>query len=323
MFLDKRNNIVLILGGVMVLVFFIMLVFKAGEDKKENPTPTISPTPMATSTPTEKITPTEVIMTVTTTPTQTPTVTVTATPEPTDVPISDTPTPEPTDSPTPTIEPTSTPTATPKPPTPTEKPTATPTKQPTPTPTKVAIPTLTKAVTPTPKQPTPTPTEKPTATPTEKPATPTPTEKPATPTPKPTQVVSPDEWSKDNLPPGFKSEMEVVKSAIDYDLQHFVIPSLQRCGYSYQGYELVSSGKIIDNWTSYRCVVTAKNNEFDDVVVVATFLTSGRIYTLTVNGDNSGVSYIEVTDYFDGSKVATVTNLSGSQFEEYLRTLYE
>ena len=114
--------------------------------------------------------------------------------------------------------------------------------------------------------------------------------------------------------------MEVVKYAVDYKLQHYVIPSLQRCGYSHQSYELVSSGSIVNNWTSYHCKVTAKNNEYDTVVVIATFIVSGRNYVDILNG-TSGMVYKEVTPYVGGRQGRTETQLNGSQFEEYLKNL--
>lgn len=314
--LTKKEKIITAIITAATVLLIVLLAWKAlgGDNNSPEPEPAMpaitspeAPSPSGTSVPTG-----------------------TATPEPTD---TSTPTPEPTATATP--EPTSTPTGAPMP-TVTPKPTNTPTKAPTqaPTVTLTSTPKPTKAPTPTatPK-PTNTPTKAPTQaptvtpTPTKAPATPTPTTvpKPDTPTPtaKPTQVVSPDEWTASNLPPGFATEIDVVKNAVDYTLQNFTKPSLQRAGYTYQGYELVSSDRTVNGWTSYHCVVTAKNNTFDSVVVTATFIVSGRSYTNIVNGRYSGITYLEVTPYIKGKQRKTVTDLSGAQFEEYLKNLIQ
>ena len=314
MFLSKKNNIVLVGMGLAVLALFLGLLFAPRGDKNpQDLTPTVSPTltVTVTSTPTETPTPT-----VTDYPftgmTATPSPELSATPLPTDSPtpeLSDTPTPEPTATVTP--EPTSTPTKVP-----TKAPTATPTQKPaTPTPTEK------------PATPTPTVTQKPaTPTPTEVPATPTPkqpTPTPVTPTPKPTQVVSPSEWSRDNLPPGFDSEMAVLEYVANYEINHFVKPSLQKAGYSYVGYKIVSPGNTIDGWTAYNLEVTARNNEFDSVEIVTSSLVLGKYYAAILNGNISGMYYRKVTPYISGKQRKTVTDLDDSQFEEYLSNLIQ
>ena len=325
MFLSKKNNIVLVGMGLAVLALFMGLLFAPRGDKNpQDLTPTVSPTLTATSTPTETPTPTVTDYPFTgMTATPSPTPELSATPLPTDSPtpeLSDTPTPEPTATVTP--EPTATVTP---------EPTSTPTKVPTKAPTATSTPTVTqKPATPTPTgkpaTPTPTVTQKPaTPTPTEVPATPTPkqpTPTPVTPTPKPTQAVSPSEWSRDNLPPGFDSEMAVLEYVANYEINHFVKPSLQKAGYSYVGYKIVSPGNTIDGWTAYNLEVTARNNEFDSVEIVTSSLVLGEYYAAILNGNVSGMYYRRVTDYYEGKKVGTAVDLDDAGFEAYLSTLY-
>ncbi len=283
--LKRREIITIALIAVVTMLIIFLLTWKVlgGDNNSPEPKPATVTSPEAPS------------------PSGTPVPTGTATPEPT----TPTPTPEPTATATP--EPTSTPTGAPTPtdtPAPTDTPTPTVTSKPTNTPTKA-------------------PTQAPTVTPTPKPTgAPTPTATP-TPTAKPTQVVSPDEWTANNLPPGFATEMEVVKNVTEWALTTYVKPSLQRSGYSYQGYELISTGKIVDGWTSYRAKVTAKNNEFDSVIVEAVFIVSGRDYAYIKNGRYSSMSYLEVTPYIKGKQRKMVTDLSSAQFEEYLKNLIQ
>ena len=325
-----NKRILIILGSAMLVIAGIVLLVILSNRNDRNQSSSDTPTTAAT----EGVSPTEVVTntpvaTATPSPGGTPVLTGTATPElmtpsPTSEPSA---TPLPTDSPTPeptatvTLKPTAT--VTPEPTSthtkaPTKAPTATPTPKPTATPTNTPKPTA---------APTPTNTPKPTATPTDVPPTPAvkpqePTKAPTdTPTSKPTQVVSPDEWNKDNLPPGFSSEMEVLKYVVDYKLQHYVIPSLQRSGYIYQSYELVSSGSIVDGWNGYRCHVTAKNGEYESVTIEAVFVAIGGHYASILNGRVSGMRYVKVTPYLKGQGGKTVTDLNDAQFEAYLENL--
>ncbi len=315
--LKRREIITIALIAVVTMLIIFLLTWKVlgGDNNSPEPKPATvtspeAPSPSGTPVPTGTATPEP------TTPTPTPEPTATATPEPTSTPTgapTPTDTPAPTDTPTPTV--TSKPTNTP-----TKAPTQAPTVTPTPKPTKAPTPTVTSKPTNT---PTKAPTQAPTVTPTPKPTgAPTPTATP-TPTAKPTQVVSPDEWTANNLPPGFATEMEVVKNVTEWALTTYVKPSLQRSGYSYQGYELISTGKIVDGWTSYRAKVTAKNNEFDSVIVEAVFIVSGRDYAYIKNGRYSSMSYLEVTPYIKGKQRKMVTDLSSAQFEEYLKNLIQ
>ena len=321
--LTRREKISLLAIVVAtVLAISALLWWGLGRNNSPDPVPALSPTPVASVTPIPA-TPTNTIA-----PTSTPTLEPTSTPEPTNTAVpTDSPTPEPTETPTatatPSPEPTNTPTGTPKPTdspvptnTPTKAPTVTPTAKPatpTPTPTKApATPTPVPA-TPTPAPPTPTNSPVPTVvtpTPTDTP-TPTPTQggivhhtKPS-PTPKPAdgpQIVGILTWSADNLPEGYSTEEQLVKTVADHIVNKEVRPSLKRNWLTYESYKLTPTDKILNGWKVYLCEVITHHVELTNFKVVVSFYVSGEKYASHVVNGWTGVVYLKFELYYNGQK---------------------
>ena len=286
--ITKRERITL---AIIIAVTLVVILLVIALGTKKNPASTVTPTlePTVTSTVTLK-------------PTESPTSTSTPTLAPTEIPVTPTEVPvTPTEDPTPTQEPTLEPTQEP-----TLDPTATPSLEPTPT-QKPATPTPVPN-TPTPKPATPTPVP---PTPTEKPVeptkAPTPTNVPTvdpgkpTPTPRPTGgAAEVDRWTADNLPEGFSTEEELVKYVAKIRVQRDVVPSFERNGFALVNYTLERGTNKHDTWTYYHCYVTFVWNKNSRATIRVKFIVYGGEYATRIVVQNTGITYTQIIDYWNG-----------------------
>ncbi len=219
--------------------------------------PTMVPTEKPTATPTEELKPTA-------TPEPTTTVTPTATPKPTKEP-------KPTVTPEPTKEPTVTPTVKPEP-TATHEPTEVPTEKPTATPTEELKPTATPEPTTT---VTPTATPKPTKAPAKEEY-----EVPVDRKLKESLHVSPEYYSRENLPMNFETEEQLTDWLVDRQYGLDIEPVLIS-----HGFELIRDKECIkvieyDEWNSYWYEYIFQNG---DVKVKIVTCIMGSMYVRALN----------------------------------------